>query len=319
MNILITGAAGFIGFSVAKKFLEKKFNVVGIDNYDSYYSVKLKKLRIKQLKFFKNFKFYNVDITNFDRLRGIVKKLKLDYVYHFAAQPGVRYSLINPKKYYDTNINGYSNLIESLNKKNIKKIIYASSSSVYGDQKKYPIKEGFTLKAKNPYALSKVINEKYSEVYSNLYNINFIGLRFFTVYGKWGRPDMFIIKLLSSIFKNKTFYLNNSGDHYRDFTYIDDVSEICIKLIKRKINKKHFIFNICASNQVNILNLSKKIIKKFPKSKIKNIKANKADVYKTLGDNKKIKNFIKFKKFTNINFGLKQTIEWYSSNYKILK
>ena len=145
-----------------------------------------------------------------------------------------------------------------------------------------------------------------------------IGLRFFTAYGEWGRPDMFIIKLLNSIYKNKTFYLNNSGDHYRDFTYINDITEICAKLIKKKVIKKHFVFNICASNQVNILNLTKKIKAKFPKLKIKNVKANEADVYRTLGDNIKIKKFIKFKKFTNINYGLKKTIEWYNLYYSNL-
>ena len=156
-------------------------------------------------------------------------------------------------------------------------------------------------------------------MYSNIIKAPIIGLRLFTVYGEWGRPDMYIIKMLNNIYKNKIFYLNNSGDHYRDFTYIKDVTEICSKLIKKKIKKKHLIFNICASNQINMLNLTKKILKKFPKSKIKNVKANKADVYRTFGDNKKIKKFIKFKKFTNINFGLKKTIEWYNLNFKYLK
>ena len=319
MKILITGCAGFIGYSLSKKLLEEKNIVYGIDNLDNYYSTNLKKLRVKNLKKYTNFYFKKVDISNLNALKNFLHNQCFEYVFHFAAQAGVRYSLINPKKYYLTNIKGYLNLIESLNKRNIKKIIYASSSSVYGDQKKYPTKEEFFLKAKNPYALSKVINEKYSEFYSKKYNIVFIGLRFFTVYGEWGRPDMFILKLLNAIYNNKTFYLNNSGDHYRDFTYIDDVSEICTKLLKKKIKKKHLIFNICASNQVNILNLSKKIIKKFPKSKIKNVKADKADVYRTLGDNRKIKQFVQFKEFTNINFGLKKTMEWYNLNHKYLK
>ncbi len=318
MKILITGVAGFIGFSLAKKLLNQNKIVYGIDNLDNYYSVKLKKNRLTQLRKYKKFKFYNIDICKYKILKKKIKNLKFDYIYHFAAQPGVRYSLVNPKKYYDVNVLGFQNILENINKMKLKKIIYASSSSVYGDQLKFPINESSPLKAKNPYGLTKIINEEIAEIYSKILNKPIIGLRFFTAYGEWGRPDMLIIKLLNSIYKNKTFYLNNSGDHYRDFTYINDITEICVKLIKKKVIKKHSIFNICASNQVNILNLTKKIKAKFPKLKIKNVKANEADVYRTLGDNTKIKKFIKFKKFTNINYGLKKTIEWYNLYYSNL-
>tara|TARA_Y100001970_G_C14252759_1_gene873047 strand:+ start:5282 stop:6241 length:960 start_codon:yes stop_codon:yes gene_type:complete len=319
MKILITGVAGFIGFNIANKLLDKNKIVYGIDNIDPYYSIKLKKSRINHLKKKKNFFFFKTDITNYTKLKSKIKNLNIDYVFHFAAQPGVRYSLINPKKYYLVNVKGFQNLCKCIIKKNVKLFIYASSSSVYGDQKKFPIKENAILKAKNPYALSKTTNEKNAETYSKSFNLQFVGLRFFTVYGEWGRPDMFIYKLLNSIKSNRSFFLNNSGNHYRDFTYIKDVTDICSKLITKKIKKKHSIFNVCASNQINILDLTKKITKKFFNTKIKNIKANKADVYRTFGDNKKIKKFLKLKKFTNINLGLKKTIEWHNLNYKYLK
>jgi UDP-glucuronate 4-epimerase len=319
MKILITGSSGFIGFSVAKTFLEKGITVIGIDNFDPYYSVKLKKLRNDQLKKYKNYTFINADITNKVTLKKKISNIKIDYLFHFAAQPGVRYSLVNPEKYLNTNVKGFVNIIDQVNKVRLKKVIYASSSSVYGDQNFFPTHEFANLNAKNPYGITKVINEELALIYSKIFNIPFVGLRFFTVYGEWGRPDMFIIKLLNSITKNKIFYLNKSGNHYRDFTYINDVNQICEKLIKIKIFA-HEVFNICSSDFLNIKKLSQDIKKIFPKAKISNIGANKADVYKTFGSNNKIRKFLKIKKFTKISIGLKNTINWYFENkiYKVL-
>jgi UDP-glucuronate 4-epimerase len=319
MEILITGSAGFIGFNVAKTFLEKDISVVGIDNFDNYYSVKLKKLRNNYLKKYKNYTFINVDITNNFLLKKKISKINIDYLFHFAAQPGVRYSLINPEKYLNTNVKGFMNVINHVNKKRLKKVIYASSSSVYGDQKFFPTNEFANLNAKNPYGVTKIVNEELASIYSKILNIPFVGLRFFTVYGEWGRPDMFIIKFLNSITKNKVFYLNKSGKHYRDFTYIKDVNQICEKLIKIK-SSSHEVFNICSSNFVNIKKLCQNIKNFFPKAKISNIKANRADVHKTFGSNKKIKKLLKIKNFTKINIGLKNTINWYFENkiYKVL-
>ena len=319
MKILITGSSGFIGFNVAKTFLEKNISVVGIDNFDDYYSVKLKKLRNNYLKKYKNYTFINVDITNNFLLKKKISKINIDYLFHFAAQPGVRYSLINPEKYLNTNVNGFMNVINHVNKKSLKKVIYASSSSVYGDQKFFPTNEFANLNAKNPYGVTKIVNEELASIYSKILSIPFVGLRFFTVYGEWGRPDMFIIKLLNSITKNKVFYLNKSGNHYRDFTYIKDVNQICEKLIKIK-SSAHEVFNICSSNYINIKKLSNNFKKLFPKAQISNTKANKADVYKTFGSNKKIKNFLKIKNFTKVSIGLKNTINWYFENkiHKVL-
>ena len=202
MKILITGVAGFIGFNLAKFFLEtnKKIKIIGIDNLDDYYSVKLKKDRIKNINKFKNFKFIKLDVYNKKALDKLFKKNKFDYVYHLAAQAGVRYSIENPQKYYNSNIIGFTNLLEVLRKNKVKKIIYASSSSVYGDSKKFPLKENLILKPKNIYALSKKFNEDLANVYKDLYKLNILGIRFFTVFGEWGRPDMFMLKYLKNIF-----------------------------------------------------------------------------------------------------------------------
>jgi len=311
MKVLITGVAGFIGFSLAKKFLENGCSIYGLDNYDSYYSVKLKKMRINELKKFKKFKFYNLDISNFEKLDKQIKKINFHYVYHFAAQPGVRYSLINPKKYITVNIFGFQNLLRVLEKKKIKAIIYASSSSVYGDQKKFPVSEKNTLKAKNPYGLSKIMNEEMAEIYSKILKIPIIGLRLFTVYGEWGRPDMYIIKLLNSIYKKKVFELNNAGNHYRDFTHISDVVSVCLNFSIYKNKNKHEIFNVCSGKTINLNLLTNKIKKIYPQAKIKNISANNADVYKTYGNKSFLLSRYKIKKFKDIKYGLKKTVEWF--------
>ena len=310
MKILITGVAGFIGFSLASKLLEKnKYNIYGIDNFDNYYSIKIKKKRIKILNKKKNFIFKKVDITS-DEIFSFCKNKKFDIVFHFAAQAGVRYSLINPRKYLDTNIHGFIKLIESLNKSKIKKIIYASSSSVYGDTKIYPTKETTQLNPKNIYGYSKLINENLADYYFRKTKIPFVGLRFFTIYGIWGRPDMLILKLLKADYENKKFSLNNGGDHYRDFTSIEDVNNISLKLIKKKINK-NIILNISSNKPIYIKKLINKI-KLFKKDiRIKNINRNKADVYKTHGDNKLLYKFLRYKINRKFDSDLIKMIDWF--------
>ena len=315
MNILITGVAGFIGFSLANSLLKKNYNIYGIDNYDIYYNPSIKKKRVTILKKKKNFFFFKIDIRKTNELKKI-SKINFSFIFHFAAQPGVRYSLINPKKYFSTNVIGFQNLLDTIKTDSIKKIIYASSSSVYGDQKNFPVNERASLNTKNPYGLSKIINEYTAEFYSRNSNIQFIGLRLFTVYGPWGRPDMLIIKLLYALKKKFFFHLNNSGNHFRDFTFIDDVVKICEKFLKLKLKKRSLILNVCSGKPVSILELSKNISNKFnyKNNYIKNIKANKADVYKTFGDNKKIKKILNYRKFTRIEFGLNKTIQWFFKN-----
>ena len=196
MNILITGVAGFIGSKLCYELLkDKKNKVYGIDNLSSYYSIKLKKLRLKNLKKFKNFKFYKQDLKDMNKLEKINFK-KIDIIYHFAAQAGVRYVLSDPKKYFDDNIKVFFNILNLIKIKKVRKLFFASSSSVYGDQKKYPLNEKVDLKEKNFYGFSKRMNEYSAKIFSNIYNTEIIGLRFFTVFGEWVRPDMLIFKYL---------------------------------------------------------------------------------------------------------------------------
>ena len=312
MKVLITGVVGFIGFSIAQHLLKKKHKVFGIDNFDSYYSISLKKKRLNILNKNLNFTFKKVDIVNKKKLNNFFKKKKFDKIIHLAAQAGVRYSFENPSKYIDSNIFGFLNLIDEAKKNKVKNIIYASSSSVYGDSINFPLKEKEDLNPKSIYAVSKKLNEETAEMYHKINGINFIGLRFFTIYGEWGRPDMFMFKLFKSFFLKKSFYLNNYGNHLRDFTYIGDVINIMEKLINKKINGNH-IFNICSNKPQNILDIVNKF-RNNNKIDIKMTKIHKADVLKTHGNNNKIKKFLKYKKFSNFNTYFSKTFEWYKKN-----
>ena len=206
----------------------------------------------------------------------------------------MRYSLENPQKYIDVNIHGFLNIINQTKINKIKNFIYASSSSVYGDSKKFPLKEDLHLNPKNIYGLSKKLNEQIAQIYSNQFNINCIGLRFFTIYGDWGRPDMFMLKLFKAYLGKKTFYLNNFGNHKRDFTYIHDVTAALYKIIK-KIKKGHQILNICSNRPIKILD----IINHFKKNyiNVKLTKMHRADVKDTHGSNKELKELIKILKY----------------------
>jgi UDP-glucuronate 4-epimerase len=316
-RILITGSAGFIGFNLSKYLLEKKYEVYGIDNLNNYYSVKLKKERLKILKKYKNFYFKKIDLCNTKQL-NLIKKINFNYVFHLAAQAGVGYSMKNPQKYIHSNINGFCNLVEFLKNKKINKFFYASSSSVYGDHKKFPLKEELNIKPKNVYGLTKKFNEEIAEIYSSLYKIKFIGLRFFTVFGEWGRPDMFMLKFLNASFNKFFFYLNNNGNHFRDFTYIGDVVKSLFKLINIKQKKNHEVINICSNNPVSIKKIIKHFIAQVQSPRIIMRGFQLGDMIKTHGDNSKLKRLTKDNKFTTLNTSLNKTIDWYIKN-KIYK
>ncbi|ARJ47516.1 NAD-dependent epimerase/dehydratase family protein [Candidatus Pelagibacter sp. RS39] len=319
MQILITGAAGFIGFGITKYLLRSSnVRIIGIDSLNSYYSKKLKKDRLKELSQHKKFSFFHINILNKKKLEQIFKTKKIDLIINLAAQAGVRYSLEKPSEFVDNNVQGFFNLINIAKKYRIKKIIYASSSSIYGDSKKFPLNETQNLMPKNIYALSKKINEEMAEIFSKQYDISFIGLRFFTVYGEWGRPDMFLIKYLNSSYNYKTkFYLNNFGKHTRDFTYILDACKIISKLIFSKKKLKHEIFNVCSNKPKKLNDIIKRINALTQKKpKLFKRKLQKADVVKTHGSNRKIKSFLGKQNFTSIDHGLKNTVEWFKKYYK---
>ena len=314
MNYLVTGCAGFIGYHVAVSILkqDKQSKVIGIDNLNDYYSVKLKQKRIQLLKQSKRFNFLKINLIDKKKIIRVFNKHKIDFVIHLAAQAGVRYSLINPESYYESNIVGFSNIIEISHANNVKKFIFASSSSVYGDKKRYPLNETEKIYPKNIYSASKKLNEDIASDVSKISKMQMIGLRFFTIYGKWGRPDMLIFSFLKSAKEQKIYYLNDYGNHVRDFTHIDDVLIIINKLIKKKINQKFQIFNICSNNPIKINFLISRMQNYLTKKAIiKKVHHNKVEVFKTHGDNLKIKNYLKIKKFKVITNELNKIIDWY--------
>ena len=224
----------------------------------------------------------------------------------------MRYSVEHPRKYIDSNIQGFFNILEFVREK-IGKFFYASSSSVYGNSKLFPLKEKNLLYPNNTYSITKKFNEDLATVYKNFYKINLAGLRFFTVYGEWGRPDMFYYKVIDSAFKKKSLYLNNFGNHSRDFTYIRDVNIILFNLLRKKTKFKNEIFNICSNKPFQILKIVKLVEKYTNKISLKKRKIQKADVLKTHGENKKLKKYRLIKNFTSLERGILNTINWYKN------
>jgi len=319
--ILITGCAGFIGFHLAKKLLKNSSTkVVGIDNLNNYYDIKLKKKRLLELKKFKNFYFKKIDISNYKSTEYIFKKFKPEIVINLAAQAGVRYSMISREPYMKTNLIGFYNLLELCKINKVKKFVFASTSSVYGDNKKYPLKENFsTDKPKSFYAATKKCNEIMAYAYSQNTNCNFIGLRFFTVYGPNGRPDMSLFKFMKLITKNKSVDIYNYGKHSRDFTYVDDVVDGIIKSINIKNLKNNFeIFNLCRG-KIEKLNYLIYLIGKVMNKKIRKnyLPMQAGDVEKTFGCIYKSKKFLNYSPKVNLKQGLEIFYDWFKKEYSI--
>ena len=349
MSILVTGSAGFIGFHLCKKLIEKKFEVIGFDNMNDYYSVNLKADRVKVLKTIANnnkgkFKFIKGDLTNNEDLNRVFDSKsksnieclapKISCVVNLAAQAGVRYSIENPSAYIQSNIIGFSNLIEQAKNNNVKHFVYASSSSVYGGNKRIPFKESDNVDHPiSLYAATKKSNELIAHTYSHLFELPTTGLRFFTVYGPWGRPDMALYKFTDLIMKNKPIKVFNYGNMIRDFTYIDDVIESVYRLISKLPSKEDYsdkknydssnswapyrVFNIGNSNPTN-LNYYIQAIEKNLNKKAEIILEDMqpGDVEKTFADTENLKKWIDFKPSTSIDEGIKNFIDWYLSYYK---
>jgi UDP-glucuronate 4-epimerase len=322
MVTLITGCSGFIGFHLTKSILIKnKFSkVIGIDNMNTYYDIKLKEERKKNLLRLKNknFVFFKIDISNKKKLDLIFKKYKISRIFHFAAQAGVRYSLNNPEQYLNSNIIGFFNLLECAKEFNVKKFFFASSSSVYGNvkSKSYFHEEINTNQPVSFYAATKKSNEVMAHSYSKIYNLKLVGLRFFTVYGPFGRPDMAYYKFTKKILNNQKIDMYNNGNHIRDFTYIDDVVNSILLLDKnfKKINSKFEIFNIGASMPVSLKNFIKIIESHLDKkAKINKIKFQKGDVIGTRASILKLKRITNYNPKINLSEGIKRFIIWYKS------
>ena len=317
--ILITGAAGFIGFHVAKSLLIENKKLILIDNFNDYYDINLKKRRINELKKLnKRFVFKKIDISNFNKLSKLFSDYKIEKVLNLAAQAGVRYSIENPKIYFKTNSIGFFNILECSRIFKVKKLVYASTSSVYGSEKKSPLNENFP--ANDPiqfYAATKGSNELMAKAYSKIYKIKAIGLRYFTVYGPWGRPDMALFKFTKNILEKKPIQVFNHGNHLRDFTYVDDVSRATILALNLNIKNNHEIFNIGKGKSDNLkkyISLIEKILNLKAKKKL--LKLQTGDIKSTLACNKKFFLYSKFKPKIKIEDGIRRFIEWYLWYYR---
>jgi len=317
--ILITGSAGFIGFHLSLRLLKEGYDVVGIDNMNNYYDPKLKEDRNSVLSEFPNYHFHRIDIKDKTSVADIFERYQPEYVVHLAAQAGVRYSLINPDAYIESNIIGFYNILEACKVYKPKHLIFASSSSVYGNSQDLP----FSVKdrADKPvslYAATKRSNELFAYVYSYTYNIPTTGLRFFTVYGPWGRPDMAYFKFTKSILEDGQVELYNNGTVKRDFTFIDDAIE-CLRRLIDKIPTDvvpYKIYNVGSGQPITVEELVKtleKIIGKKAKRVYKELPS--ADVLVTYADTTELEEEINFSPITPLEEGLRRFYEWYKMYY----
>lgn len=322
--MLITGVAGFIGMHTAKQLLEEGHEIVGIDNLNSYYDVELKKSRLNELsKDHYDFTFKKLEITDTEKVSSLFAKFKFDLVIHLAAQAGVRYSIQNPYTYIDTNVKGFLNILESCKEFKINKLIYASSSSVYGNGKQKSFSENDnTDHPISIYGATKKSNELMGFTYANLYKMKIIGLRFFTVYGPWGRPDMALFKFTNAILMDDEINIFNEGKLIRDFTYVSDVTESISRLIDKiesgSIGNSHHIYNIGSENPISIMkyiNTLEKVIGKPAKKMF--LPEQLGDVLKTSSNSTNLYNLIDYKPKTNIEKGIANFVEWFKWYYKI--
>ena len=317
MNIIITGAAGFIGFHTTLALLKKKINVYGIDDLNPYYDVRLKKDRLAILKKYENFHFLKKKIED-KRIHSFFKKKDIDVIINLAAQAGVRHSLKNPYVYVESNVLGQVNMLELAKNVEAKKFIYASSSSVYGGNKKMPF--SVSQRVDNPislYAATKKSSELVAECYSHLFNIKCIGLRFFTVYGPWGRPDMATFIFTKNILEGKTIQIFNYGKMERDFTYIDDIVQGILGALKKNISN-HKVYNLGNSNPevlLEFVELIEKTLNKKAQKKLLPIQP--GDVSKTFADITESKKDLKFSPKTKISEGIPKFISWYKDYYRV--
>ena len=332
MKIFITGSSGFIGFHLSKKLLEKGHSVYGYDSHDTYYDVKLKKNRNKILLKFKNFKFFKGKIEDQKKLDKSISKFRPSIIIHLAAQAGVRYSIANPKVYINSNIIGTFNVIELAKKIKVKHLIIGSSSSVYGANKKLPSQE--IDKTENQisfYASTKKSSESLAHSYSHIWKVPITMLRFFSVYGPWGRPDMAYFKFTRNIIKGKKIDIYNKGKMFRDYTFIDDIVNGVCALINKAPNLKQYgkykndslssvapfrILNIGNTKKVNLLDFLKTIENKLGKKAKRNyMPMQKGDVHSTLSNNSLLKQITKYNPKTNYKDGISKFVNWYLEYY----
>ncbi|MET1179935.1 SDR family NAD(P)-dependent oxidoreductase [Peribacillus simplex] len=329
---LITGAAGFIGFFLSRKLLEQGCNVIGVDNINDYYDVKLKYARLEQLKPYEKFTFIKGDISDKAMITNIFEEYKPNIVVNLAAQAGVRYSIENPDVYIQSNIIGFYNILEACRHNPVDHLVYASSSSVYGANKKVPFEEtDFVDNPVSLYASTKKSNELMAHTYSHLYNIPTTGLRFFTVYGPMGRPDMAYFGFTDKYFAGEPIKIFNNGDFendlYRDFTFIDDIVEGIERLLSNPSvgdhNVPHKVFNIGNNNPEKLMAFIGALEKCLSNALGKVVEFNKVfepikpgDVPATYASTDLLQKAVGFKPETSIEEGLQKFVNWYVEYYK---
>ncbi len=337
MKILVTGTAGFIGFHLANKLLEKGAEVVGIDNINDYYSTDLKYARLAEAGISKDaenwnqkvvsskypsYSFYRMNLEDREQIDRLFQTEKFDVVCNLAAQAGVRYSIENPHAYIESNIVGFINILEACRQNKIQHLLYASSSSVYGNSAKMPL--SVNDRVDNPislYAATKKSNELMAHTYSHLYGIPTTGLRFFTVYGPWGRPDMAYFSFTKNILEDKTIRIFNHGDLYRDFTYIDDIVEGIIKILNAPLTAEsgapYKVHNIGNSTPVKLMDFISTIEKALGKEAIKEYHdMQPGDVYKTFADVSELEKDFGYSPDTPLEKGISEFVKWYQAFYK---
>lgn len=341
MKILVTGTAGFIGFHLSKHLLEIGHQVIGLDNINSYYDVNLKYARLQVLgisqkqaqgngnkiksNIYPEYQFIKLNLEDSDALPVLFKNEKFDVVCHLAAQAGVRFSLENPETYIQSNIVGFLNILECCRHHNIKHLVYASSSSVYGLNKKIPFETSDnTDQPASLYAATKKSNELMAHSYSHLFDLPTTGLRFFTVYGPWGRPDMALFLFTKAILMGNPIDVYNHGDMARDFTFIDDICEGVVKILeapldkRKKANEFYKIYNIGNSKSVKLLDFILTIEKILEKTAVKNLlPMQPGDVPSTWANVNDLVKDYNYRPNTPIKIGIQKFIEWYRDYYKI--
>jgi len=335
MTILVTGAAGFIGFHTSEYLLGRGDAVIGIDNLNDYYDVSLKEARLSQLSNNDKFSFHKIDITNKDVIDNIFKSKSPTHVIHLAAQAGVRYSLQNPYAYIDSNITGFMNILEACRNNPVKHLVFASSSSVYGANTQMPFSVSDNVDHPlSIYAATKKSNELMAHTYSHLYNIPVSGLRFFTVYGPWGRPDMALFIFTRKIVNGEKIDIFNNGKHKRDFTYIDDIVEGVVRVSDKVVtaNKNwnsdkpdpatskapYRLYNIGNNSPVDLMYFIELIEKNLGKKADKNyLPLQPGDVPETYADVDALIDYVDYSPSTTIETGVKSFIKWFKDYYEV--
>jgi UDP-glucuronate 4-epimerase len=335
MNILVTGAAGFIGSTLALRLLERGDRVVGLDNLNDYYDVSLKNARLARLRAFNNFEFEKADIADREHMASLFAERKFDAVMHLAAQAGVRYSIENPGAYIDANLVGFANVIEGARRAKIGHFVFASSSSVYGANAKLPFAEDDNIDHPvSLYAATKKANELMAHSYAHLYRLPCTGLRFFTVYGPWGRPDMALFKFTQGILAGEPIPVFNRGEMVRDFTYVDDIVEGVVRVIDRPAqadpawtaaaptpsssNAPYRIYNIGNNQPVKLMRYIEVLEQCLGrKAKLDLLPLQAGDVPETIADVSRLAAAVGFKPSTSIETGVARFVEWYRSYYRV--